>query len=420
METVNWERKRADFNGRVRERHVDATMTRAAREQRIAWRLEHLDKWRHDLETLAHFDPDYPYDVAHEYDYDWTTDPDYGAEGVHCSEFEEDGALIADDSRPGRLRVRMLDTARNRIGYRALANPTYVFLPQQVEHLGLSTRQGSPVDRVKPDLVVMPSEADLLEANDRSPGRTAQLDDAVPELVLEVLSKTTATRDLVEKRRLYEALGVREYLVYDLGGKRWPGSPRELLMYLLEDGAYEEMEPLQKESASDPEVFWSGVFGTHIRFQPEVQENAEEMHRLPEGHRPPPRFQWWDEGQERWRDRETDSELERNRIVQERDQATEERDRVAQERDQAANERDQVVALLHQFLPAELPRDLRARIIARWQEDGPPADAIERVLVVREAPKAWRTLLLPDESDEDLGSDCSVDAREPRSPEDGW
>ena len=409
METAIRERTRADCNGRVRERYVDAAMTRMAREQRIAWRLEHMDEWRHDLETLAHFDPDYPYDVAHEYDYDWTTDPDYGAEGIHFSEFEEDGVLIDDDSRPGRLQEHMLDTARARIGRRTLTEAIYVFLPQQVEHLKLTTRQGSPVDRVKPDLVVMPSEADLLEANDRRPGRTARLDDPVPELVLEVLSKTTAMRDLDDKRRLYETLGVAEYLVYDLGGKRWSDSPRELLMYRLVAGTYEAVGPLKKISASEPDTVWSDVFDTYIRFLPDVREETEEFRGLPEGHRPSPRFQWYDPEESRWRDTETDAEHERNRIVQERDQA-------AQERDQAANERDRVVALLHQLLPAELPGDLRARIIARWQEDGPPADAIDRILTVREAPEAWRTLLLPDESDKDRGPDCAVSPREPRTP----
>ena len=55
----------ADANGRVRERYIDAAMTRAAREARIAWRMEHLAAWQHDLESLVHFDPDYPYDIAH-------------------------------------------------------------------------------------------------------------------------------------------------------------------------------------------------------------------------------------------------------------------------------------------------------------------------------------------------------------------
>ena len=56
----------ANANGRVRDRYIDATMTREVREARIAWRLEHLAAWQHDLESLAHFDPDYPYDIAHE------------------------------------------------------------------------------------------------------------------------------------------------------------------------------------------------------------------------------------------------------------------------------------------------------------------------------------------------------------------
>ena len=172
MATVVREREhlQAVSNRRGRERYVDATMTRAAREHRIAWRLAHLAVWRHYLESLAH-----------EYDYDWTTDPDYGVEGVHFIEFEEDGALIDDDSRPGWLREHMLVTARDRIGHRTMTEATYVFLPHQVAHLKLATRQGSPVDRVKPDLVVMPSEADLLEANEPSSDRTAQLDDAVLE-----------------------------------------------------------------------------------------------------------------------------------------------------------------------------------------------------------------------------------------------
>ena len=417
MATVVREREQIQAtNGRVQERYVDGTMTRAAREARIALRLENLAAWQHDLESLAHFDPDYPYDVAHEYDYDWTTDPDYGAEGVHFSEFEEDGALIDSDSRPSGLQLYMLQTTRDRIGDRALTKAYYIFVPQRVEHLELSTRQGSPVDRVRPDLLVMPTEADVREAYDREPGRTAQLDDAVPELVLEILLKSTATWDLVDKRRLYEALGVHEYLVYDLGGKRGPGSPRELLMYRLAEGAYGEVEFLRKESASDPEGFWSDVFGTHIRFLPDPQENAEGFRRLPEGHRLPPRFQWWDEGQERWRDRQTDAEHERNRIVQERDQAAQERDRIVQERDRIVQERNQGLDLLHQLLPAQLDADLRARIIARWQEDGLPTDAVARILAVQEAPDTWRTLLLPSESNDDHGPDRLTPPREPFSP----
>ena len=181
--------------------------------------------------------------MAHEYDHDWSTDPDYGDEGIGFSEFEEDGALIASDAQSSGLQVHMLDTARNRIGHRASANPTCVFVPQQVGPMGLYTRQGSPVDRVKPDPVVMPAEEDVPGAHDRDPERTARPDDPVPELVLAILWKSTATRDLGDQRRLYEALGVVEYLTYDLGGRRGPDSPRELLMYRLVDEAYRRVDP---------------------------------------------------------------------------------------------------------------------------------------------------------------------------------
>ena len=288
----------------------------------------------------------------------------------------------------------MLVTARDRIGHRTMTKATYVFLPQQVAHLQLATRQGSPVDRVKPDLVVMPSEADVLEANKPSSDRTAQLNDAVPELVLEVLSKTTAARDLDDKRCLYETLGVGEYLVYDLGGKRWPDSPRELLMYRLVDGAYEAVAPLKKTSASEPDTVWSDVFNTHIRFLPDVREDAEEFRHLPKGHRPSPRFQWYDPEEGRWRDSETDAEHEWNRIVQERDQVVLERDQAAQERDQAAQERtDMAIDMMREFLGSELEPENLDRVEEVWRRDGPPTDAARRVRAVLQTPHEWRFLL---------------------------
>ena len=95
--------------------------------------------------------------------------------------------------------------------------------------------------------------------------------------------------------------------------------------------------------------------------------------------------------------------------MQERNQATQERDRIVQERNQS-------VDLLHQLLPTQLDADLRARIIARWQEDGLPTDAVARILAVQEAPDTWHTLLLPDESDDDHGPDRLTPPREPFSP----
>lgn len=388
-----------DASGRARERYVDATMTRAAREARIAWRLDHLAAWQHDLESLAHFDPDYPYDIAHEYDHDWTTDPDYGAEGVHFSEFEEDGVLIDGDSRPSRLQERMLDTALERIGDRVLTEAYYVFVPQRVAHLALATRQGSPVDRVKPDLLVMPTEADLQAAHDRDPDRTAQLDDPVPELVLEVLSKTTVVRDLDDKRRLYEALGVDEYLVYDLGGKRWANAPRELLMWRLEGGVYHRMEPDPDRSQPGADAYWSEVFGTHIRFLPDPREDAEAFRRQPAKRRPQPRFQWWDATESRWRDRESDAEFERRVERRRHDRELRETRTRSLAEGEAIGRAEMAIGVLHTLPGLVLVPVHLEQIEEAWREHGPPPDVMDRILAVQQTPSEWRSLLLPDEPD---------------------
>ena len=54
---------------------TDTATARAARERRTAWRRDHPAAWRGQLERLAHFEPAYRYDPAHEYTADWTTDP---------------------------------------------------------------------------------------------------------------------------------------------------------------------------------------------------------------------------------------------------------------------------------------------------------------------------------------------------------
>ena len=68
---------------RVLSLEADPTMTRKARTQRTIWRKGNLAAWQSYLESLSHYDPGHAYDIAHEYCDDWTTDPDYGADGVH-------------------------------------------------------------------------------------------------------------------------------------------------------------------------------------------------------------------------------------------------------------------------------------------------------------------------------------------------
>ena len=52
------------------------------------------------------------------------------------------------------------------------------------------------------------------------------------------------------------------------------------------------------------------MFDTHVRMMPDARERSEERRGVSEEDRSPPRFQWWDPDTERWRDRESDLNLE--------------------------------------------------------------------------------------------------------------
>lgn len=63
--------------------------------------------------------------------------------------------------------------------------------------------------------------------------------DGVPDLVVEVVSKSSVTRDLHEKYRLYELAGICEY---------WVVHPHDktLIIFILEEGHYKPTKPLTK------------------------------------------------------------------------------------------------------------------------------------------------------------------------------
>lgn len=76
---------------------------------------------------------------------------------------------------------------------------------------------------VQPDLVVVCDDARKTEKGIVGP----------PDLVVEILSPRTASRDHTRKRWLYEAAGVPEYLIVD-------PEVRVALLLRLKDGRYEE------------------------------------------------------------------------------------------------------------------------------------------------------------------------------------
>ncbi|MCY3659993.1 MAG: Uma2 family endonuclease [Caldilineaceae bacterium] len=360
---------------------ADPDMTREVRLARAAWRREHLEEWRRELEALCHFDPEFIYDPGHEYDQEATTDPDYGAEGVHFLEYDEDGVVSPLEKRAREVQKHGADAASDILAGTGLEGDyerEVRFRPEIVARVNQAVDESHPVQKgVRPDMLVRA----VMSAAERErfmPSGILRLDlgAPVPPLVLEVVSRSWAHRDLNYKKHLYAAAGVSEYLVYDLGGKRRTGSPRELLMFRLVDGSYRQ-DPIA-------DAYWSAVFNTRVRIMPDAREREEDLRGVPEEDRSPPRFQWWDGKQGRWRDRETDREHEQERIGQEREA-----------RGEARGEAKMAIAALYRFLP-ELSRQSLDQIAVHWRAHGSPDNVMDRILEVQQNPGAWRSLLLDD------------------------
>ena len=93
-----------------------------------------------------------------------------------------------------------------------------------------------PANTLEPDVVYRKREsASVVEA------RRIQ---GVPELIIEVISPGSASRDQIRKRAIYESAGVPEYWIVDPARKT-------LLALQLRDGRYEELTPDGSRLASD-------------------------------------------------------------------------------------------------------------------------------------------------------------------------
>ncbi len=160
---------------------------------------------------------------------------------------------------------------------------------------------------------------------------------------------------------LYADLGIAEYLTCNPGGEPEPDVPAALQFFRLQpDGRYRQDE--------DAPAYFSTVCDTHVRlWQPDTRR--------------PPRFQWLDAKQNRWRDREADAEFE----LREREAIGEARGRT-----------EATIDTIHALLNGVLPQARRDRIAEAWHRHGLPDDAVARLLAVRDAPATWHDLLEPD------------------------
>ena len=196
---------------------------------------------------------------------------------------------------------------------------------------------------------------------------------------VEILSASSVRRDHGVKRQLYEALGVPEYWICDVGGVRRKGSPVAMEVFRQgADGLHAAVSasgPANGTAAvSDIPAYRSAVCGVHVRLTVGAYE---------------PRFQWWDAEQGRWRDTETEAQGEKDRIRRE-----------AETIGKARGEAKAAIAALHTFRGSALNLQLRERIEERWHADGPPEDVMDRILTVQQTPSRWRVLLLPDKLDD--------------------
>ena len=141
---------------------------------------------------------------------------------------------------------------------------------------------------------------------------------------------------------------------------------------------------------------------------------------MPEEERSPPRFQWWDPDTERWRDRETDAEVEREderkRHAWDLQETRTESLKTGEARGRAQERMAWAVNLLHRLLSSMLaPADLDL-IETAWHRNGPPADVMDCILAAHETPDEWRDLLLPGNLEDDGTPDPPPEPREPKPP----
>ena len=265
----------ADANGRGTAPVVpisvdDPDMTRERRAALIALRRSHVVQWRAGLKQLPHFDPAFPYDIIHEYGLNWTTDPDYSHDAVKYLGLNEDGTVSPEKLKNKLLQVVIVRTLLAVLGRRAVSDSRLHFGPELGAAAGLYTALGEPSIRVEPDLMVLAPGTELSDRQiwDITYDLHVDAGDPVPVLVGEILSDSTAARDLDGKRRLYETLGIAEYVLCDvLGGLLDlddPDSPPGMVLYRLEDGVYREC----RVAGTEPSVFRSDVLGTSVRLLP--------------------------------------------------------------------------------------------------------------------------------------------------------
>jgi hypothetical protein len=162
-------------------------------------------------------------------------------EDVHYP--ESDGKPVAETD----IHIDCLLTTREVLRQYFLARDPMVYV---AGNLFVYYERGNPKRRVAPDVFVV-------RGVPAGPRRVYKVweEGRAPDWVLEVTSRSTRREDMVTKRDIYAALGVREYFLFDPLGEYL--RPR-LQGFRLIDGSYEPMTPRENGS------FLSDVLGLEL------------------------------------------------------------------------------------------------------------------------------------------------------------
>ena len=95
--------------------------------------------------------------------------------------------------------------------------------------------EGEPTEVISPDVMVCFG----IPKGDRTSYKTWAENDVVPSVVIELSSRGTWRKDRVEKKVLYEMLGIKEYYIFN---PLEPKTSPAFTAYQLENGAFETVK----------------------------------------------------------------------------------------------------------------------------------------------------------------------------------
>jgi len=126
--------------------------------------------------------------------------------------------LPDDGNRYELIDGELFVTPAPRVRHQAAVGHLYAVLREQVHALGGRVYVSPVAVRFAPDSVLEPDV--VVMSRQRLDQRQERWIDAPPDLVIEVSSPSTASHDLIRKRRVYEQHGVPEYWYVDLDAEQ--------------------------------------------------------------------------------------------------------------------------------------------------------------------------------------------------------